>query len=282
MERKSKPNETYFVVSDIHGFHDELVSALKLKGFDIKNPDHILIVVGDIFDRGRQARKVYEFLISIPKKRRVMIRGNHEDMFLNIINKKFPDSYDFHNKTVNTLCQLVCIDEELLLQYFNYADEDTMLKFQTSAKSTWKNVVNQIVKQDVYLWIASDEWINYLDLDGFLFTHSFIPLRNKGYNPNWRTDTLEKEWEWAHSGCPWILFKQGFFKEEYDKGKTIVFGHWHTSEIHKRVGGDTGPDRTDIFYGDGFIAIDGGIQIKNNKLVHPCNVLVIKDNKVIK
>jgi len=60
-----------------------------------------------------------------------------------------------------------------------------------------------------------------------------------------------------------------------------VFGHWNTSDIHKTVGKHVGFN-TDIFYGDGFIAIDGGVQIKNNKLVHPCNVLVIKDNKVIK
>jgi hypothetical protein len=281
MERKSKPNETYFVVSDIHGFHDELVSALKLKGFDINNPDHILIVVGDIFDRGSQARKVYEFLISIPKERRVMIRGNHEDMFLDMVYKQFPDSYDFHNKTVNTFCQLVGIDEEFLLQYFNYADDDAMLRLQASAKGTWKNVVKQVVKQDVYLWVSSDEWVNFLELDGFLFTHSFIPFRNGEYNPNWRVDTYEQEWKWAHSGCPWKLFQLGFFKAESEKGKTLVFGHWNTSDIHKTVGKHVGFN-TDIFYGDGFIAIDGGVQIKNNKLVHPCNVLVIKDNKVIK
>jgi hypothetical protein len=47
MERKSKPNETYFVVSDIHGFHDELVSALKLKGFDINNKKNVNNISGD-------------------------------------------------------------------------------------------------------------------------------------------------------------------------------------------------------------------------------------------
>jgi hypothetical protein len=77
------------------------------------------------------------------------------------------------------------------------------------------------------------------------------------------------------------LFQLGFFKEESEKGKTLVFGHWHTSDIHKLVG-KRDEYSTDIFYGDGFIAIDGGVQIKNNKLVHPCNVLVIKDSKVIK
>ena len=48
----------YFVSSDIHGFYDEWILALKNKGFDIKNPNHKIIICGDIFDRGRQPKKL--------------------------------------------------------------------------------------------------------------------------------------------------------------------------------------------------------------------------------
>lgn len=44
------------------------------------------------------------------------------------------------------------------------------------------------------------------------------------YNPDWRNATQE-EWEEARWGCPWK-------KVDLNKtGKTIVCGHWHTSDF---------------------------------------------------
>ena len=54
----------YFCVSDIHGFFFELKRALHEAGFNKKNPEHILIVCGDIADRGPNPKEVYEFLKS--------------------------------------------------------------------------------------------------------------------------------------------------------------------------------------------------------------------------
>ena len=42
----------YFVSSDIHGFYDEWMKALKDAGFDIANDNHKIIVCDDLFDRG--------------------------------------------------------------------------------------------------------------------------------------------------------------------------------------------------------------------------------------
>ena len=51
----------YFAVSDCHGFYSNLMFALKNAGFDINNPEHILIVCGDLFDRGEQPKEIFEF-----------------------------------------------------------------------------------------------------------------------------------------------------------------------------------------------------------------------------
>lgn len=281
MERKISPEDTYFVVSDIHGFYDELIEALGKKGFNSQDPNHILVVVGDIFDRGPKSYYVYTYLKGLNKDRRILIRGNHEDMFLDLFYKRFPHTYDFHNRTVDTFCQLTGYDEEQLLNYYNYSDDDLMSKLRTVSEHTWKDIVKTVSKMDIHIWIESDEWVDYFELGDFIFTHSFIPLRDGDYNPNWRVDATYKEWEKYRTGCPWRIFKSGYFKEEQDKGKTLVFGHWHTSEIHKVMGNAT-EHITDIFYGDGFIALDAGVFIRDKKLVHPCNVLVIKDGKVIK
>ena len=46
--------KTYFVCSDIHGFYKEWMKSLKEAGFNKNNPEHILIVLGDVFDRGNE------------------------------------------------------------------------------------------------------------------------------------------------------------------------------------------------------------------------------------
>ena len=53
----------YFVTSDIHGFYNEFIAALDRSGFNIDNPDHILIICGDIFDRGNQPLQIYTMII---------------------------------------------------------------------------------------------------------------------------------------------------------------------------------------------------------------------------
>jgi hypothetical protein len=48
---------------------------LTRKGFDACNNEHVLIVCGDLFDRGSESLKLYEFIKSLPKERRILIRG---------------------------------------------------------------------------------------------------------------------------------------------------------------------------------------------------------------
>ena len=69
----------YFVVADVHGFYDKMIKALKDAGFDRDNPEHIFVSLGDLFDRGDQAVKCLEFVMSLNPARRILIRGNHED-----------------------------------------------------------------------------------------------------------------------------------------------------------------------------------------------------------
>ena len=48
-----------FVLSDIHSFYDEMISALNEAGYDKDNKDHTIIILGDIFDRGHQSLETY-------------------------------------------------------------------------------------------------------------------------------------------------------------------------------------------------------------------------------
>ena len=53
----------YFVVSDVHGFYDEMIKALNEAGWDKNNPNHYIISCGDVFDRGTQPKEVMKFFL---------------------------------------------------------------------------------------------------------------------------------------------------------------------------------------------------------------------------
>lgn len=89
-----KQNKKYFVVADIHGFYDELITALDAAGYDRENPNHYFVSCGDVLDRGPRARSVLKFLLDLPKDRRIFIRGNHEDLMDDIFKKNRFDYYD--------------------------------------------------------------------------------------------------------------------------------------------------------------------------------------------
>ena len=102
-----------FVVSDIHGFYDELIDALEKEGFNKKDPAHILMVLGDCFDRGPQAVQLFEFLKELREQNRLMlVKGNHEELLAACIreineNKLVGHHNHYSNKTVDTINQIV-------------------------------------------------------------------------------------------------------------------------------------------------------------------------------
>ena len=51
-----------FCVSDIHGHYTELINCLNKAGYDENNENHLLVVLGDLFDRGTESKKVFNYL----------------------------------------------------------------------------------------------------------------------------------------------------------------------------------------------------------------------------
>lgn len=96
----------YFITSDTHSYYSILMHTLNKKGFDINNQDHIFVLVGDLFDRGDESLELYNWVKSLPKERRILIRGNHEYLFRDMVNRGYAESHDMHNRTVDTLYQL--------------------------------------------------------------------------------------------------------------------------------------------------------------------------------
>lgn len=259
----------YFVTSDIHSYYNPFIKELNKKGFDVENKEHILIICGDLFDRGPDSVKLYEFIMSLSSDRRILIRGNHEYLFIDLLRKDLPDYYDHTNGTVRTFNDFT---------HYKYYD--------------WYDLIVDKKIKEIEKWILSDEWVDYFETSKYIFTHAFIPLmiddnssskhmynvneKYLVYKDDWRKSTA-KEFENATWGCPWKLAKSGLNKT----GKTIVCGHWHTSDFfnnlkHLRIKYDL-HKKNPIFVSKRYklIGLDGCTAATNK-----VNILVLNENEL--
>ena len=141
----------YFIISDIHGYYSVLKEELDKQGFD-KYKD-TLISLGDNFDRGDENWEMYRFLSTLPNV--ILIRGNHEDCLVDMIQRGYPEGHDEHNKTINTAI-------EIMKHYdlTNYYD------------------IQALMNTEFYRWLTSDIWKDYIEFDNLILTHSTIPNTN--------------------------------------------------------------------------------------------------------
>ncbi len=261
-----KDSVMYFVSSDIHSFFKPFKKALDKAGFDMKNKNHVLIINGDLFDRGPDSVKLYDFIRSIPQERRILIRGNHEDMLCDICDKGYFEDYNLQNCTDQTIFQFV-------------------QNMQVPPSSSYSNIMSQMIASFKTLgiqdWIRSKEWRNYYELGPYIITHSFIPLKDIGiesvylekynhlsYIPDWRKlDPNCTEWTDAKWGCPFVLYYH-FFQEERKNKKILVCGHWHVQDFHLKFEGKKNDSL--IYCKDGLIGLDACTAVSQR-----CNILVI-------
>jgi serine/threonine protein phosphatase 1 len=221
----------FYILSDVHGFYNEMRKALDKAGFDPNNENHWLISLGDEIDRGRQPEQVINYLMDLP--RAIFVKGNHSILFEDFCERSYPLRYDWSNGTANSILSLAPEAQKW--------DEACII-----AMEKMKPLLDQMV--------------NYFETSHYIFVHSYIPLlKSTGssvmrYNPSWRTAS-DKEWEDAMWGNPFQLHKQ--FGSNHDK--TIICGHWHSSWPRMYFDGeDQWGDNANFspYYMDGLIGID--------------------------
>lgn len=270
-------DKKYFIVSDIHSFFTYFKQNLQKAGFRKTNKNHILIICGDLFDRGYESVELYNYLKTLPKKRLILIKGNHESLLLDCLAKSYPSKHDFSNGTVRTLCHFAEIGEEMLDKYYwynfygdTYRDWEVLSKhISNKLTSVWNKIKTSVLESEFYKWLTSNLWVDYYELDNFIFTHSFIPVKcddpvdmyysntdQMEYIPEWRTKASPAEFEDAKWGCPYKLFMAGLFDKEIDNNKVLVCGHWQTAAFHKVFQTKGAYDDYDIYFGDNLIALD--------------------------
>lgn len=254
----------FFVVSDIHGFYDELITALDKSGFDKYNSDHWLISCGDNFDRGPKPVEVMQYLISLPRK--ILVRGNHESLLQDLCEAGYPGSHDISNGTYDTVCKF---GGEILGRSF---EECCIITEQRTKNFIYS--MKQYFETKNYIFVHG--WIPVICKDGLPMYHR----RNRKFefNPEWRNAHFS-EWEQAR----WLNGIDMARKHFVEPEKTIVCGHWHCSYGHMMDDmaknglfncidefGDTAI--WEPYYGDGIIALDKCVAYTGE-----INALVIED-----
>lgn len=234
-----------FAISDIHGHATILKHALQNAGFDPKDPSHLLICCGDCFDRGVENRAVLEYLQKIPNK--VLIRGNHEDMLENAMERGSISSVEVRNGTVNTI------------EEFFGAD---------SISANGKLSPDPAIRAQLERFIHS--MVDYFETEHYVFTHGWIPLHYE-----WGEFRIRKDWRTA-SLSAWERARFTGWNQTYQQkmtlpDKTIVCGH-RGAYYGNQFDPDRSPHCHDPFYGKQVIAIDG-LTIVSGQV----NVLVVED-----
>ena len=255
----------YYVTADVHGYFSELKTALSTLGFFQDTEPHKLIVCGDLYDRGSEALHLQEFILDLLEKDEViLVRGNHEDLALDLLNNWSSGSYlqYFHhtNGTIDTLCQLTGLSLDDLT-----SDADK---------------AGSVFLKNPYIQKLIPAMVNYFETQHYIFTHGWIPCTvikisnyDKEYIPtlDWR-NADKKLWDKAR----WINGMEAAHGGIIEPGKTIVCGHWHCSFGHSRYENDGGEfDRNPNFtpyYGNGVIALDACTPIS-----HKINCIIIND-----
>lgn len=218
-----------FAVSDVHGYATLLKKALADAGYDPECKDHLLICCGDIFDRGPENYDVLRFFERIERK--VLIMGNHEENFLQILNTGRLNKHDFTNGTVETIREF----------FGKYSVMNTFDPVDFSGRTSMVNRVCDII----------GEMKNYYETEHYVFVHGWLPNAGGSIIPDWRNASAQ---QWRCSRRTW--WTRGALMPGYNEDKIIVCGHYPTVDA-------------EIYYGRGYIVIDDGIDItkKPNVLV---------------
>ena len=252
---------TFFVSSDIHSAYTPWIKALKEAGFNENKYAHKLITCGDLFDRKDESIEVLQFVMRMVEKDKIiLVKGNHDLLLEELCIRGFPYSYDKSNGTVKTVQDI--------------SGKHSLQEFQEACDTTYNKLSHY-----------RELLVNYFETKNYIFVHSWIPtlVESEGkmkpwyqegkiyhYREDWRNAT-EGEWEEAMWGNPYDMAKQDLNKT----GKTIVFGHFHTSYQWAKDGkcSEFGADAIfESYYGKNYIGIDSAVAYTNK-----INVIVLED-----
>lgn len=232
-----------FVVSDIHGHFTLFKEALHKAGFDKENPNHLLVCCGDYFDRGEENVEVLKYFEQL--KHKILLRGNHEDLLLNLFQTGKLEKHNYINGTMSTLK--------------NFFGKYSIDPLDDSIDFSGKNrTVDRLCE-------FMNETLDYYETENYVFVHGWLP--GNCVTSESLKDVTEDAWKEARK-TRWTAKYNG---ERLLQDKILICGHMPTFYADK-FDSTRSKNDSSVFYGNGIIAIDAGTY--ETKQV---NVLVLEE-----
>ncbi len=226
-----------FAIGDIHGDLPALVRLLeRLPSLDSRDT---VVFVGDYIDRGTQSKQVIDYVRRLHKRsgaRVITLRGNHEDAWLRVIEKGWP---------------------EFVLVATNGCRE-TMESFvgrplsedgdMPSAEDLKALLTGTFFPAETIAWMKALPW--YYEDEHAIYVHAGLPKGPEGY-----VHPSEVKEPKALATLLWCRDKE--FVKNY-RGKRVVFGHTMTTCLPPELSSYTPDDPGDIWIGKSVIGLDTG------------------------
>ena len=250
----------YYVICDTHSFYSVMEKALRSAGYFDDTAPHRLVILGDLLDRGPEPFKLMNFVLErLDSEELILIRGNHEDLFLNLIGKDhgLPLHHHLVNGTFRTAWTLAGMTGEEAL------DDPARLCAAAAESELVKRIIPAMR--------------DYYETEHYVFTHGWVPTEESSGGrrvllPDWRS-AGEKAWRDAR----WTNGMEAARTAPVE-GKTVLCGHFHCSYGHARLEGrgEEFGDKADFspYFAPGVIALDACTALSQRM-----NVVVLEDTQ---
>ncbi len=159
-----------FIITDIHNYYGLMLQALKRKGFDRNNQEHILISCGDLLDRGPKPTECIRFVNDLTKEKRAyLVMGNHDVLLEELITGvRKPMQHDFSNGTLKTL---KILSKDLLGKKLTF-DNFNQIMFELNTNKEIRQYFNNLQ----YSFTFKD----------YVFTHAWLPVEDGKIRKNYQ------------------------------------------------------------------------------------------------
>ena len=214
-----------YATSDIHGHYKALIEAISNSSFNSNND--LLVVCGDMFDRGGESLKVYEYLKGLyDNKRAVIIKGNHEQMFIDYLegNDISPFNY-IRNGLDETFAEFLHCTKPFetwcILREINNPTYGDFAEWVAHAREEINEEYPELLP-----WLKSLPY--YFETEDYIFTHGAIDTEVE----DWKNPMTER---YGKTDWEALMWDDGSFfgKTIRNTDKSVVIGHFGTNHLRK-------------------------------------------------
>lgn len=223
-----------FAIGDIHGDAEALFRLVAT--FPELDELDTIVFVGDYLDRGPRSREVVSFVRDLPSQvaaRVVALRGNHEDAWLRVIDRGWPEFiFPPGNGCLATMRSFKGTSPREDDNGMTNAELQELLK-------------GSFFPEDVVEWMRSLP--HYYEDERAIYVHAGLPRHGSEF-PHPKDAKNPTALLWCR--------EESFFR--LYRGKLVVFGHTSTELLPPELSSYTPEDPTDIWAGPCTIGLDTG------------------------